>query len=194
MALHHKEVMMMFHQVPVTMLVEQPHTRKTFIAKSAACLLGVHKTSVFTDLSMARGADLLGKSIFFVFNDPDKADVLNNMICKAFEEGITSNFVREVEPNTSPVITANAFVVRGIRAYGMREISRVVILPLNEQAEESNVQVEEEMAMASRGLADMVSLGRKVSSRWALDKVNTFMAGLVPLLPTCDAANRVAKK
>ena len=38
------------------------------------------------------------KCIFFVFNDPDKADVLNNMICKAFEEGITSNFVREVEP------------------------------------------------------------------------------------------------
>ena len=47
--------------------------------------------------------------------------------------------------------------------------------------------------MTSRGLADMVSLGRKVSSQWALDKVDTFMAELVPLLPTCDAANRVAK-
>ena len=81
------------------MLVGQPHTRKTFIAKSVACLLGLHKSSIFTDLSMARGAERLGKSIFFVVNDSDKSDVLNNMICKTFEEGITSNFVREVEGN-----------------------------------------------------------------------------------------------
>ena len=101
-SVHYRRILSTYHHVPVTMLVGPPHTNKTLLARVAASLVGLHRSSIFQDLTLARGSELLGKALFFVLNDPDKVDVLKNIITKAFEEGITSNFVREVQPNTTP--------------------------------------------------------------------------------------------
>ena len=81
-ALHYADVKQLFHQVPVPVLVGQPNTNKTFISKVTAALLGLTTDALFNDLTMAKSIPLLGKSLFFVFNDPSNADVLKTLITK----------------------------------------------------------------------------------------------------------------
>jgi hypothetical protein len=81
-ALHYQQVKTSFHQVPVPILIGQPNTNKTFLSKVTVALLGLSRDAVFNDLTMAKSVDLLGKSLFFVFNDPSNADVLKTLITK----------------------------------------------------------------------------------------------------------------
>ena len=83
MATNYQQVKKVFHQVPVPMLVGQPNTNKTFLSKVCAAMMGgLHRSALYQDLTMARMAELLGKASFFIYNDPEKAEILKTLISK----------------------------------------------------------------------------------------------------------------
>ena len=64
--------------MPLTILMGQPNTCKTLLAKVAAAIVGgMHRTAIFSELSTAHLNHLLGRSLFFVLNDPGATEVLN---------------------------------------------------------------------------------------------------------------------
>lgn len=83
MAVHYKTLKDIFHQMPMTILMGQPNTCKSLLAKATAALVGgLHRNAVFSDMSQARAGTLLGQGLFFVLNDPDNSEVLKKLITK----------------------------------------------------------------------------------------------------------------
>ena len=70
MTTHYATIKAEFHCVPVTVVMGQPNTHKTLLG-------GLHKQDIYQELSAAKMSELLGRSSFFVYNDPDNAHVLN---------------------------------------------------------------------------------------------------------------------
>ena len=73
-ALHHKCVMDLFHSIPIPVLIGQPNTGKSFVARAVASLLGVHATGRYDQLTMAKMVHVLGESLFY-FDDPSEGDI-----------------------------------------------------------------------------------------------------------------------
>ena len=68
--------------MPVPVLVGQSNTNKSFTSKVAACLVGLHRNAVYNDLTPAKCVSLLGRSLFFIYNDPKDSGVLQTLITK----------------------------------------------------------------------------------------------------------------
>ena len=76
-----------FHAIPVPVLIGQPNTGKSSVARAVASLLGVHSTGRYDQLTMAKMVHVLGESHFFYFDDPSEGDinVLKALITKVGE-------------------------------------------------------------------------------------------------------------
>ena len=83
MATHFRKTKELFHRAPVTLLLGPPNTCKTLLSKVTASLMGgLHRTALYNELIMARMNQLIGESLFFVYNDPDQPFVLKTMVTK----------------------------------------------------------------------------------------------------------------
>jgi len=72
-----------YHQAPLPILVGPPHTNKSFLSKVCLSLVGgIHREAVYNELTPARMKELLSTSLFFVYNDPEKADIVKTLISK----------------------------------------------------------------------------------------------------------------
>ena len=82
-----------------------------------------------------------------------------------------SNFVRDVEPNTTPIVTVNAFLLGALHLHGMREISGINMLPLVDEASTTQQSFDKEREQARYGLLQLVSQRRSwegIQKDWAL--------------------------
>ncbi len=72
-------------------------------------------------------------------------------LTQSFEEGKDSNLLREVTPNTCPVITANPPVMKALKTQGSRISSRLVVLPLTNECESDLDQPAVDQALDAAG-------------------------------------------
>ena len=80
MAVHYRAVKTVYSLVPVTLLLGQPNTYKTLLSKVTASLVGgLHREAIYDDVTLAKLTRLLDHGLFFVFNDPSRADVLKEL-------------------------------------------------------------------------------------------------------------------
>ena len=82
MALHYQQMMKLFHAVPVTVAVGGSNTCKTFMAKLAASLFGLHRSSIWGKLTEAKGESFMDKLVFFVLNDPKDHVAVQDLVMK----------------------------------------------------------------------------------------------------------------
>ena len=91
------------------------------------------------------------------------------------------------------LVTANAFVMAGLRAHGRREVSRVNILPVTEEKSlKELVSLDEEMMQGCWCLASMVRLGDELASQRSAQNVTQISEGVARLIPRGDTVERIA--
>ena len=69
-----------FHCSPVPVLVGQPHTGKSFIAKVVGSLLGLKSRAKYDKLSLPKAAGVLEQSLWFYYDDPTDGDVFKALV------------------------------------------------------------------------------------------------------------------
>ena len=82
-AIHFQEVRDQYHQVPIPLLLGPSNTWKSLLAKVCASLVGgLHRAAMYGGLSAPKLINLMSRSAFFIYNDPDKNDILKTLIAK----------------------------------------------------------------------------------------------------------------
>ena len=88
-AIHYQHVQRLYTNVPVPVLVGQSNTNKSFVSKVGASLLGLHRNAVYNYLTPAKCVSLLGRSLWFIYNDPKDSEVLQTLITKVIRVNFT---------------------------------------------------------------------------------------------------------
>ena len=105
MAVNYRVIKTTFHQVPVTMLEGQPNTNKMFLSKVCASLVGgLNLHAIYLDLTMSQAVTLLAKSVFCVYNDPTRSEVLKTIITQVSDIMYSES---HVESSTLMLLVAN---------------------------------------------------------------------------------------
>lgn len=97
------------------------------------------------------------------------------------KNGTGSNVHRDIEARTSPLVTANPFVLQTLLgAHGLREAGRVLTIPMVEEAAPKEGDYAKLMMEASSTLPTLLGVGTEIANlkeevaHWA-DKIGTLL-------------------